>query len=318
MNRLITILIFILFSACSVAMQADSTEKVTAKEISLNEHYFDVKYKKRTLPIKIYVNKEVKEPMPLIIYSHGLGGSRETKKYILEYWAKEGFICVSVQHPGSDESVWKNVRAFERLKAMKKAASAEQFTNRTKDIPAVLDQLEKWNKDKEHKLYKNINFEKVAMSGHSFGAVTSQAMMGAVYPRNQSFADKRFKAFLLMSPSSVPRVKQSDAFGKIKLPVLCMTGTKDSSLIKPDVGYEERVAVYDALPDGQKYLYVFDGGKHNLFSGPTKFSKKLKEEHVIIQKLTLSFWKAHLQNDKAERKILTNFEARKKDIWKFK
>jgi predicted dienelactone hydrolase len=144
---------------------------------------FEVHYGERKLPVKVYLPKDQKAPAPLIVYSHGLGGNCETKKYLMEYWTDAGFICISVQHPGSDTEVWKSAKRFERFKALKKAASAEQFRNRTKDIPAVLDQIEKWIKDPKHTLYKKIDISKIGMSGHSFGAITSQAMMGGKISR---------------------------------------------------------------------------------------------------------------------------------------
>ncbi|PCJ51821.1 MAG: acetylhydrolase [Planctomycetota bacterium] len=284
----------------------------------LESHYFEVAYGKRALSIKVYMEQGISEKKPLIIYSHGLGGSNETKKYLLEYWAEAGFICVSVQHPGSDEMVWKNVVGSKKLKAMKDAASTKQFLIRNKDIPAVLNQLEKWNISKTHKLFDRIDFTKVAMSGHSFGAVTAQAMMGAEYHRSINFKEKRIMAFLLMSPSPVSGKNQSKALDQITSPVLCMTGTKDTSMIKPSVGYKERASLYHALPKGYKYLYIFDGGKHNLFSGPNIFNKKLKEEHIVIQKLSLLFWQAHLLNNAKAQKELDNFKARENDNWKKK
>ena len=281
--------------------------------VELKEYYFDVNARSVKLPIKVYLQTEAKSK-PLIVYSHGLGGSRETKKYLLEHWAKAGFICVSVQHPGSDETVWKNAARGNRLKAMKDAASIKQFQNRTKDIPAALDQLEQWLKDPNHPLHGKVDMKKIGMSGHSFGAITSQAMMGTKYPGNVSFEEKRFLAFLLMSPSKVPLISdQSKAFGHIKKAVFCMTGTKDSSVIKPGIGYEERLAVYKALQKGDKYLYVFDGGKHNLFSGPTCFSPKLLEQHKTIQGLSLNFFKAYLLQDNTSKQTLSEFKASGKD-----
>jgi predicted dienelactone hydrolase len=290
----------------SVAFIGSATE--------IDTHKLEVSYGDRKLPVKVYLPKNLKAAAPLIVYSHGLGGSCETKKYLMEYWTKAGFICMSVQHPGSDESVWKNAKRFQKFKAMKEAASAEQFRNRTKDIPAALDQLEKWNKDPKHPLYQKVDMTKLGMSGHSFGAITSQAMMGAKYSAKQSFEETRFRAFLLMSPSKVPtRLEQTKVFGHITKPVFCMTGTEDTSVIAPGVRYKERAAVYEALPEKNKYQYVFDGGKHNLFSGPNKWRPKLLDEHVIVQKLSLWFWQKHLVGNKEATESLKNFRPPGKD-----
>jgi len=304
-----TILMVLLCLTMTTSLRADD----------LQEHYFDISYEQRTIPVKVYTRKGNDGHRPLIVYSHGLGGSRETKKYLLEYWAQSGFVCVSVQHPGSDESVWKSAPRFKKLTAMTKAASAKQFIHRANDIPAVLDQLELWNQEKGHSLYRTIDFAKVAMCGHSFGAITSQVMMGTIYNGGRASEEKRFKAFLLMSPSPVRGQKdQSKAFGHITAPVLCMTGTKDTSIIAPDTNYEERVRVYNALPNGDKHLYVFDEGKHNLFSGPTRFRKQLLDEHILIQELTLLFWQYYLNSDQKAKQSLEAFTPATNDIWKMK
>ena len=65
---------------------------------------------------------------------------------------------------------------------MRKAAGLENFNLRTKDVPAVLDQLERWNKQADHALAGRLQLAQVGMSGHSFGAVTTQAVSGQSYP----------------------------------------------------------------------------------------------------------------------------------------
>ena len=282
----------------------------------------DFTYGERKIPVKIYLPAKLKAKTPLIVYSHGLGGSRNTKKYLMEHWSKAGFICITVQHPGSDEDVWKKAGRGQRFSALRKAASAEQFLNRVKDIPAVLNQIEKWNADKKHVLYKKVDLKNLGMCGHSFGASTSQAMMGANYFGGRSYHEKRFKAFILMSPSPAKGVSQTKAFGSVKSPVFSMTGTEDTSVITPGTGYKERQKVYENLPKGDKYSYVFEGGKHNLFSGPSRFSRTMKNEHKIIQKTSLLFWKAYLKDDKKAKaelkKPLKDPKPNPKDEFKFK
>jgi predicted dienelactone hydrolase len=274
----------------------------------------DVEHGDRTNPIKVYL-PETNTACPLIIYSHGLGGSRETKAYLLEYWTAAGFVCVSVQHPGSDESVWKDAGRKERFTALRKAAGAEQFLNRCEDIPAVLDQLEKWNTEETHPLCGKMDLDRIGMSGHSFGAVTGQAMIGALYA-GQSRADDRFDACLLMSPSPVKgRLSQEKAFHHVNKPVLCMTGTEDRSIITPDTAYPERQSVYDALPPGQKYMLVFDGGKHDLFSGPKGVRQRLLPEHKAIQEVSLMFWQSTLLNDENSKRKLKDYQPVKPDLW---
>ena len=75
------------------------------------------------------------------------------EEYLLQAHAR-GFAVVFVQHPGSDESVWKDLAAGGRLGALREAASAKNFALRVKDIPAVLDQLARWNAEAGHENVK--------------------------------------------------------------------------------------------------------------------------------------------------------------------
>ena len=60
----------------------------------------------RELPVKIYYPQGGAGPLPVIIVSHGLGGSRDGYEYLGRHWASYGYVSVHVQHKGSDTSVW--------------------------------------------------------------------------------------------------------------------------------------------------------------------------------------------------------------------
>src|SRR6266849_1411763 len=78
--------------------------------------------RERKVPSKIYFPKEGAGPFPVIIFSHGLGGSREGYEYLGRHWAASGYVSVHLQHPGSDNAVWEDVPATERAKALQRGA----------------------------------------------------------------------------------------------------------------------------------------------------------------------------------------------------
>ena len=61
--------------------------------------------RKRELPIRVYLPAET-TASAVVLFSHGLGGSREGGTYLGNHWAARGYVCVFLQHPGSDTSVW--------------------------------------------------------------------------------------------------------------------------------------------------------------------------------------------------------------------
>ena len=256
--------------------------------------------RKREIPIRVYM-PDIKSKSPVVLFSHGLGGSREGSAFLGKHWAVRGYVAVFLQHPGSDESVWKDKKPTERMNAMKQAASTQNFLLRVKDVSVVLDQLEIWNKTNGNVLEGMIDMNHIGMSGHSFGALTTQAVSGQNIARaNISMSDPRIKAAVIMSPSS-PKVgvdpKQS--FGSVKIPWLLMTGTKDVSAIG-DADLESRLAVYPALPNGGKYELVLFRAEHSVFTEralPGDTERRNPNHHKSILALSTAFWDAYLKND---------------------
>lgn len=281
--------------------------------------------RKRDIPIRVYLPLN-KTQAPVVLFSHGLGGSREGSAFLGKHWASRGYIAVFLQHPGSDESIWKNKIPTQRMAAMKQAANAQNFLLRVKDVSVVLDQLEIWNRTKGNILEGLIDMSRIGMSGHSFGALTAQAVAGQTVARtNISMADPRIKAAIIMSPGS-PRagVDPKQAFGSVKIPWLLMTGTKDISTIG-DANVESRLAVFPALPAGNKYELVLFRAEHSVFTEralPGDSEKRNPNHHKSILALSTAFWDAYLKNDASAKTWLdsggpfTIFEAN--DKWQKK
>jgi predicted dienelactone hydrolase len=160
----------------------------------------------------------------VVLFSHGLGGNRDGSPFLGKHWSARGYVTVFVQHPGSDDSVWKDVAPSERVAAMRRAANGENFMLRVKDVSAVIDQLENWNEIKDHPLNGRMDLKRIGMSGHSFGAVTTQAVSGQSFLGRSAFTDPRIKAAAAMSPSVAQGAKAERSFGKVTIPWLLMTG----------------------------------------------------------------------------------------------
>ena len=98
---------------------------------------FDVtvsdKDRNREIPLRIYIPTN-RIPAPVVLFSHGLGGSCKGNTFLGQHWALRGYIAVFVQHSGSDTSVWKDKPPRQRLNAMQEAAGAENYLLRVKDI----------------------------------------------------------------------------------------------------------------------------------------------------------------------------------------
>ena len=136
----------------------------------------------RDIPIRAYL-PAITNAAPVVLFSPGLGGSRVGSAFLGEHWAERGYVAICLQHPGSDDALWKGKPMRERMEAMRQAATPDNFLLRVQDVPAVLDQLERWNADKPNPLAGRLDLKHIGMSGHSFGAVTTQAVAGETFAR---------------------------------------------------------------------------------------------------------------------------------------
>ncbi|MAP09877.1 MAG: acetylhydrolase [Rhodopirellula sp.] len=296
-------------------------------EVAVEVLRFEPKDEKRDreVPIKVCWNGEP-EPKPVVLFSHGLGGSRENNAYLGEHWASAGYVAVFMQHAGSDEKVWKAARPLQRMAALKSAASLQSSQDRIKDVSFVIDQLTAWNKKASHPLHNRMDLEHIGMSGHSFGAVTTLAVAGQRLPLNRSFEEERIDAFVAFSPQPGKGLPADRGFGHLVKPMLCMTGTEDASPIDPSLDPARRREVYAALPKGDKYELVLDGAEHSAFGDNRGLRPRNRnpKHHPAIQQVSLRFWDAYLKGDDSAKQWLQSNRPLSEtglgdvDVWSWK
>lgn len=295
---------------------ADSVEALVFEPI-------DADRDDRVVPVKVYWGTDEK-PLPVVLFSHGLGGSRDNNAYLGEYWAQAGYVAVFMQHAGSDEDVWKSVPVRNRLGALKSATGAKTSIDRFNDVPLVIDRLESWNVKKGHALERRMDLDRIGLCGHSYGAVTTLALAGQRYPLNRTMEDERIDAFLAMSPQPGKRLPPKRAFGHPSKPTLCMTGTEDGSPINAKLEPADRQKVYQALKPGDKFQLVLEGGEHFAFGDSPGLRTRNPKHHLAIQEISLRFWNAYLKDDgKAQAwlqsmKPIAETGLGSADVWEWK
>ncbi len=272
--------------------------------------------RQRTLPLKIRV-PEGDIRVPLVIFSHGLGGSREGGKAWGEYWSANGYLVIHAQHPGSDESLWQGPGDGPPKQRTARGATPEQLLGRVDDVRFIIDELTRLQGKSDAPAWaKRVDLSRIAMSGHSFGARTTMALAGERYPGPiKSVADARITAFIAFSPT-VQGVKRTwpERYGSMSKPFLSVTGTLDGDVMGTDSHPKKRAAVFDAQNAGDKYRVIFSDGDHSIFNGgsmreATWLNRVTGEDHastpvatakVIHDKtsvLTLKFLDAYLKGN---------------------
>lgn len=270
----------------------------------------DAARSKFAVPVKVYYPDRAGAagPFPLVVMSHGLGGTREGYKYLGTWWAAHGYIVVHPQHTGSDEEVWRG-QEKPMQEMQKAAASLQNAVNRPKDITFVIDQMLKLSQDAASPFKGKVDPERIGIAGHSFGAYTTLAAGGERFPvlfkRDLNMADPRIKAIIPMSAPVSPKAKRDPAasFGPIALPCLHMTGTRDDSPIGSSKAADRRIP-FDSMSKGDNYLVVFTDGDHMIFSDHEKRGGPRPKDPVfqaLIQQASTAFWDAYLKGDAAAK-----------------
>ncbi len=223
--------------------------------------------RQRVIPLLVRM-PEGQGKVPLVIFSHGLGGSREGGKLWGEHWAAHGYAVIHTQHAGSDASLLKSGMGGP-LQRLKRGATGQQLIARAQDVSFVLDEITRRQASGDA-LYARMDMNRIAMTGHSFGAMTTLALADQRYPNtSQTLVDTRFKAFIAFSPQMAQSRPGSsfDAYREIRKPMLVVTGTYDGDMLGNGASPDRRAAVFDALPAGDKYRVIFDKGDHMVFGG---------------------------------------------------
>ena len=267
----------------------------------------------RVVPLKLYhpLGDDLSN-IPLILWSHGLGGSIDGAAFISRFLCSHGYAVLHLQHAGTDSGLWEGKPGHPwdiiRETNIPRSASLARF----QDVPFVLDNMGEFFASHPDAAAK-IDFSNIGMSGHSFGAMTTQVMMGMLFPDEngilQDYSDPRFKAGILYSP--VPEFHLSGelpdtVYAEMNRPLFHMTGTDDSSPVE-GFPYTKRLEVFE-LSRGEKMLLVLKDGDHMVYNGSRgKLGQNPnRERHEEIIKLAaLAYWDMMLKNDAAARDWLT-------------
>ncbi|MCB1784342.1 MAG: hypothetical protein KDI13_10150 [Alphaproteobacteria bacterium] len=260
----------------------------------------------RVVPFKVYYPVEHGlSSMPVILWSHGFGGSRDGAGFIARYVASHGYVLVHMTHYGTDSSLWegKPGHPWDILRQTK--VPREMTLARMSDVPFVLDSLPQWAKDNpEPGAY--MDFERIGMSGHSFGAMTTMTAAGMLFPFKdgslRSLRDERIKAGILYSPTPISHLTDAppeELYGPVSIPLFHMTGTEDDSPLAHH-GFAERLDIHKHVGHPDQYLQVLEGGDHMVYNGTRgklEANPKREEHEEDIKVASLAFWDAYLKDD---------------------
>ena len=238
----------------------------TAKILTHDFDWFDTA-RSRAVPVRLYLPAQATpaHTLPLVVFSHGMGGSRRGYSYLGAYWASHGYASLHLQHVGSDRSLWGG-NLFGLVGRLQGAAQEEEAIARVGDLRFALDQILA-----DQELGPRIDAGRIVAAGHSYGANTVMLAIGARILRQDRIIDlfepRLSAAVLLSAPPFYGESNMAGILSGISVPTLHITATEDVIRIPGYYsGVEDRIAVFDAMPGAHKVLAVFDGGSHSMFT----------------------------------------------------
>lgn len=222
----------------------------------------------RAVPVRLYLPTDataLARPLPLMVFSHGIGGSRRGYSYLGHAAAENGWASLHLQHIGSDRSLWMG-NPLTLVSRLNQAAQDSEAVDRVHDLRFALDQLLA-----DPQFAPRLDASRIVAAGHSYGANTSLLAAGASVTRGGrtlALRDERLRGLVLLSaPPFYGEAHPEAILGPVQLPSLHITTTADEIVIP---GYQsppsDRVAVYQATGSRNKALAVYRGGPHSVFT----------------------------------------------------
>ena len=287
--------------------------------------------RRRLVPIKVYAPARDSGQLPVILFSHGLGSSRQGYVFLGREWAARGYVSVHVQHVASDSEV---LRRRGYLAIYRAAYDEVEYGNRPADLSFVLDVLERRKAGSEQgSIWSRLDLSRVGVAGHSYGAHTALTLAGMLvnYPESPgtSAKDPRFRAALVLSAPTMEWSPGEKEFAPITIPTMHMTGTKDTSRIWRTSLMHRRRA-FDTIRNAPRYFLNIDGATHQTFADLESIAiakkngrldvaepplmKERSEEHQrridLIVEYSAAFWDAWLRDSGKAREWLETAEPR--------
>ncbi|MEI6025934.1 MAG: acetylhydrolase [Betaproteobacteria bacterium] len=223
--------------------------------------------RQRPVPVRLYLpaTASAARPAPLVVFSHGIGGSRRSYSYLGSHFAAEGFASLHLQHVGSDRSLWTAGNPLALVGRLQDAAQEAEAIARVHDLRFALSQV------LGGEFGARLDGQRVVAAGHSYGANTTLLASGAQVVRGGrplDLRDPRIRAAIVISaPPFYGESALAPILGPVRVPSLHVSATEDVIRIPGYYsGPEDRVAVFDAIGSPRKTLALFTGGSHSMFT----------------------------------------------------
>lgn len=236
---------------------------------------------------------------PLVVFSSGMFCYPQMYDRITAHWASHGYIVVVPNHLDSPN-----------LGKIKPEYLSILLSSRVRDMSFVLDALDEIETNAD----VNIDRERIAVAGHSFGGMITMVKSGLYlkpdeYKYPGETADDRFSAAVVMSGVGQMQQMRDDAFDGLTGPLIATGGTLDLGNVGTGVEYpwEWRMSGYTLSPPGDKYSVALENADHylgGLICRDNRGGDADPEGVAIDRAMTTAFLDAYIKGDESARRFL--------------
>lgn len=299
-TTLLTLLLALSLTSRAAVTQRYDPDKGPNKVRTVDQLVLHDTARNRDVPVKIYYPVGP-GPFPIIIFSHGLYGSKDSYFALGKYWASYGYVSI---HPSHDDSLKDGTYRGTLRQAIN---NSDLWESRPEDISFVIDSLPDIER-RVPELRGKLDSKRLGVGGHSYGAYAGQAIGGARVQMPgksapSSFADRRVKAIIILSPQGERQMGlTAESWKEMKLPMLVMYGSKDFGSQRQTPTW--RSEPFFKAPPGDKYDVELEGATHMTFVGPFRPGRAENDLFKCVKLESLAFWDAYLKGDSAAKSYL--------------
>ncbi|WP_148232114.1 prolyl oligopeptidase family serine peptidase [Maribacter sp. HTCC2170] len=232
---------------------------------------------------------------PVVVYAPSYQASSIENFTLFEYLASNGFVVISSPSRGTD------TRWLE-------GGTTKDMETQSRDVELLLKEINK---------YENIDFDRIALMGFSFGGLSNAITV---------MKNKNVKAIVSLDGTeryNYPVLEKSPYFNleKFTIPYIHFAQKEipeevlTSDKIPAELNY--KFQLYDSLKYSKAYSYKLHDLTHSYFSSfgvlfanrdkrQDKSDNKVMASYKLVSEHTLQFLNATLQNDKYGKEFIEN------------